>query len=111
MTLVRDFLDLDIFLIYSSAVMGYLKEVFPPTDFHSVTPVGEFIHIIGCRSYPQERISGGNSVYSLHCESLAIEKLETGGEQPGWISNQKAINRCGDSGEGGFESRAASCGL
>ena len=81
-------------------IFGFPQEVFAPTDFHSATLVGPFIYIIGCLGYPEARVSGETPVYRLHCESLTIEKVETGGEKPGWISDHKAVYQSGDSAEG-----------
>jgi ankyrin repeat protein len=81
-------------------ILGYPTEVFPPTDFHSATLVGEFIYIIGCLGYPEARISGETPVYRLHCQTLVIEKVETSGQKPGWISRHKAVHQPGDSSEG-----------
>jgi len=71
-------------------ILGYPEDVFPPTDFHSATLVGDAIYIIGCLGYPEERRPGATPVYRLDCATLAIEKVETSGEPPGWISRHKA---------------------
>ena len=71
-------------------ILGYLKHIFPPTDFHSATLVGEYIYIIGCLGYRDERIYNETPVYRLHSETFQIEKIETSGEKPGWISEHKA---------------------
>lgn len=95
----EDYYDSD-FCIYNDIVvhqgdgtftiLGYPKETFPPTDFHSATLVGEYIYIIGCLGYLDERISNKTPVYRLHCHTLEIEKIETTGDKPGWISRHKA---------------------
>lgn len=72
-------------------IFGYPWDIFPPTDFHSATLVGEYIYIIGNLGYYNERISGETPVYRLHCDTLKIEKVETTGENPGWISEHKAF--------------------
>jgi hypothetical protein len=71
-------------------ILGYPKSVLPPTDFHSATLIGSYIYIIGCIGYMGERIYHDTPVYRLHCETLSIEKVETTGEKPGWISTHRA---------------------
>jgi ankyrin repeat protein len=71
-------------------ILGYPKEVFPPTDFHTATLVGQFIYIIGSLAYCHERRLGATPVYRLNIETLAIEKVQTSGDNPGWISQHKA---------------------
>lgn len=43
--------------------------------------------------YVQARINQETSVYKLHCQSFKIEKVDTTGEKPGWISNHQAFYR------------------
>lgn len=69
-------------------ILGYPKDIFPPTDFHSATLVGEYIYIIGNLGYYE--IVNETPVYRLHIQSFKIEKIETTGEKPGWISRHKA---------------------
>jgi len=98
----EDYYDPD-FCIYNDVVVyqgdgnfqifGYPKEVFPPTDFHSATLVGEYIYIIGNLGYMEARIYNETPVYRLDCHTLTIEKIETIGNKPGWISNHKAYYR------------------
>jgi ankyrin repeat protein len=73
------------------AILGYPKEIFPPTDFHSATLVGDYIYIIGCLGYIDNRIYDETPVYRLDCQTLSIEKIETTGEKPGWISRHNAL--------------------
>lgn len=68
----------------------YPKEVFPPTDFHSATLVDGSIYIIGSLGYWEERAYGSTPVYRLNISDFNIEKLEPGGEAPGWISGHTA---------------------
>ncbi|OUL17537.1 hypothetical protein BV372_34930 [Nostoc sp. T09] len=98
----EDYYDPD-FCIYNDVVVyqsdgnfqifGYPKDVFSPTDFHSATLVGNYIYIIGNLGYVDTRISNETPVYRLHCHTFKIEKLETTGEKPGWISSHKAYYR------------------
>jgi ankyrin repeat protein len=71
-------------------ILGYPREVFPPTDFHSATLVGDSIYIIGSIGYVGERLHGETPVYRLHCGTFAMAKVETTGEKPGWISGHRA---------------------
>jgi ankyrin repeat protein len=71
-------------------ILGYPKHIFPPTDFHSATLVREYIYIIGCLGYRDERIYNETPVYRLHSQTFKIEKIETTGEKPGWINQHKA---------------------
>mmetsp|Transcript_31216 Transcript_31216/g.28392 ORF Transcript_31216/g.28392 Transcript_31216/m.28392 type:complete len:84 (+) Transcript_31216:264-515(+) len=53
------------FLIYNDVIIqdkegnitiyGYPKDVFPPTDFHTATRIGDDVYIIGNMGYMQER--------------------------------------------------------
>lgn len=72
-----------IFLLY-----GYPKEVFPPTDFHTATLVDNYIYIIGNLGYKVH--TNETQVFRLDCDTFQIEKIETSGEKPGWISKHKA---------------------
>ena len=68
----------------------YAEEVFPPTDFHTSTLIDHQIYIIGNLGYPEDRQPGQTPVYRLHVDTLKIEKIETRGDNPGWISDHKA---------------------
>ncbi|MDZ4859908.1 MAG: ankyrin repeat domain-containing protein [Candidatus Hydrogenedentes bacterium] len=70
-------------------IYGYPKEMFPPTDFHSATLVGDYIYIIGGLGYRGERRFGETLVYRLHCDGYTIEPVETSAENPGWICRHK----------------------
>jgi hypothetical protein len=68
-------------------IYGYPLEIFPPTDFHSATLVDNYIYIVGSLGYIQERTPGITPVYRLNCQTLEVEKIETKGSNPGWISD------------------------
>ena len=71
----EDFYDLN-FCIYNDVIVHngkgqceiytYPSDVFPPTDFHSATLVGDFIYIIGNLGYKPKRRPGFTPVYSLN---------------------------------------------
>ena len=46
-------------------IFGYPREVFPPTDFHTATLVGNRIVLIGSLGYPDERRPGETPVTSV----------------------------------------------
>lgn len=95
----EDFYD-DDFYIYNDVIVfypggeikifGYPKHIFPPTDFHSATLIGDHIYIIGSVGYVGERVPGFTPVYRLNCTSFQIEQIETSGDNPGWISRHQA---------------------
>ena len=72
------------------AIYGYPHEVFPPTDFHSATLVGERIVIIGNLGYSTRRVPNETPVYALDLRTLAITRLTTTGALPGWIFKHQA---------------------
>ena len=72
-------------------IFSYPETVFPPTDFHTATLIGDYIYIIGSLGYMEKRVSGYTPVYKLSILSMEIEKVETAGDMPGWISNHKAL--------------------
>lgn len=70
-------------------ILGCPDEVFPPTDFHTATRVGESIYIIGSLGYQGHRQFGTTPVYRLDCRSWAIEPVAMSGENPGWIHDHR----------------------
>lgn len=90
----EDFYDPD-FNIYNDVVVslpdeeieiyGYPKEIFPPTDFHTATLVGDQIIIIGGLGYVDAGQSEFTPVYSLNTSNYRVSKIETSGVMPGWI--------------------------
>ncbi len=95
----EDFYDPD-FCIYndvfvherdgSVAVYGYPESVFPPTDFHTATLVGDAIFVIGSLGYPGARRYGETPVYRLDVRTLRMDRLDARGEAPGWIYGHRA---------------------
>lgn len=71
-------------------VYGYPKNLFPPTDFHTATLVGDAIYIIGNLGYQQARRAGETPVYRLQLADFSIQEVPTTGEKPGWISRHRA---------------------
>lgn len=95
----EDFYDAD-FFIYNDVVVkhpdgrfeihGYPREVFPPTDFHSATLLGNSILILGALGYSEDRKPGFTPAHLLNLETFAIRPVETRGVGPGWIHKHKA---------------------
>ncbi len=95
----EDWYDPD-FCIYNDVVIlgptetieiyGYPNDVFPPTDFHTATLIGDRILLIGNLGYPTDRVPGFTPVYSLDLATYQIERFETWGEPPGWIHKHEA---------------------
>ncbi|MDC0718097.1 hypothetical protein [Nannocystis bainbridge] len=95
----EDYYDPD-FFIYNDVVVrhpdgridifGYPRDVFPPTDGHSATRVGDRIILIGSIGYQNERRPGHTQVLALDLGTFAITTIPTGGEMPGWIHGHGA---------------------
>lgn len=68
----------------------YPEEVFPPTDFHSATLVGDQIWLIGSLGYPENRRNGQTQVLRLNTMSFAVTPVQTSGSGPGWIHGHRA---------------------
>lgn len=79
-------LDLD----GSVAIFGYPQEVFPPTDFHTATLLGDRVVVVGRLGYQGERQPGTTPVFALDLASYRIEPLPSHGETPGWIFGHEA---------------------
>ena len=79
-------LDLD----GSVAIYGYPNDVFPPTDFHSATLLGDRIIAIGRLGYLDERHPGTTPVFALDPDGYRMEQLPSHGELPGWVFGQEA---------------------
>jgi ankyrin repeat protein len=96
----EDFYDPD-FCIYndvfvhecdgSVAVYGYPESVFPPTDFHTATLIGDSIYVIGSLGYHGARRHGETPLYRLDVRTLQMAPLTASGEAPGWIYGHRAI--------------------
>jgi hypothetical protein len=68
----------------------YPKDIFPPTDFHTATLLGDEILLIGSLGYRDLRRVGETQVLKLDTRTLRIEPVATSGENPGWISEHMA---------------------
>jgi hypothetical protein len=74
-------------------IFGYPKSLFPPTDFHTATLVGDHILIIGSLGYQGTRHFGKTPVYLLDTATLQIEAVKVLGTPPGWIFRHRATLR------------------
>jgi ankyrin repeat protein len=74
----------------SVTIYGYPETVFPPTDFHTATLIGEWIYVIGSLGYQGTRLHGKTPVYRLDLRTMRMERLDAHGEAPGWIYEQRA---------------------
>lgn len=105
-----DYYDSD-FLIYNDVVVrdteggvwiyGYPRSDFPPTDFHTATLLkdpgllgfsddADKIIIIGGLGYPEDREWWATPVYVLGLEDFVIRRIQTQGDEPGWIYGHRA---------------------
>ena len=85
----------DVFVHHPDGTMeifGYPQDVFPPTDFHSATLIGDYIYVIGSLGYSEARQFGETQVLRLHTETLRFERLNPAGVRPGWISGHRATH-------------------
>lgn len=79
------------------SIYGYPVSVFPPTDFHTATLVGDDILLIGNLSYPDHRRVGATQVLRLNTQTLEISTQPTTGENPGWLFDHSAsLSESGD---------------
>ena len=74
----------------------YPNDVFPPTDFHSATLLDDSILLIGNLGYQQNRPEGVTQVLRVMLDDFSIHRVETTGQNPGWISQHRA-HQDGDS--------------
>jgi hypothetical protein len=71
-------------------ILGYPREVFPPTDFHTATLVGNRIVLIGSLGYPEDRRPGTTQVIILELETFKIREIQPSGTPPGWLHAHSA---------------------
>lgn len=71
-------------------ILGYPEEAFPPTDFHSATPVDSGIVLIGNLGYIEKRNPTATQVLFLDLKTLEMRPVETAGDPPGWLHRHHA---------------------
>ena len=94
----EDYYDPD-FYIYNDVIVtepsgaieiyGYPRDVFPPTDFHSATLVGDRIIVVGSLGYAGQR-GDATQLLALDTRDLSVAQLSATGESPGWIYKHTA---------------------
>jgi hypothetical protein len=93
----EDFYDPD-FCIYNDvierrgdeiAIFGYPRDVFPPTDFHTATLIGESIWLVGSIGYSGERAELAQ-VLVLDSATYEVRSVRPTGDSPGWLSHHRA---------------------
>ncbi|HYL35192.1 MAG TPA: ankyrin repeat domain-containing protein [Bryobacteraceae bacterium] len=72
-------------------IFCYPEDVFPPTDFHTATLIGDSIYILGGLGYKGSRSFGETPVFFLDIHTLQIRRVKTSGGAPGWISRHRAV--------------------
>ena len=94
----EDFYDPD-FCIYNDAIVrqgdnikifAYPRDVFPPTDFHTATLVGDTIWIIGSLGYAEERGGPDTPIFALDTVTYRIRPIAYPGGSPGWLHKHRA---------------------
>lgn len=73
----------------SIVIYGYPEDIFPPTDGHSATLVGNEIYIIGS-TLSRKDCYDSTSVYILNLESYEIRCFQTKGSSPPELFEHKA---------------------
>ena len=76
-------------------IFGYPTDVFPPTDFHSATLLGDEIVIIGGLRYAEYRDETTTHVYRLRLTDLSMEWVDAHGDAPSWLFKNDAELRDG----------------
>lgn len=66
-------------------IYGYPQEVLPPVVGHTATLIEDQIYIIGGMDDSEESLRNQRFIYRLNCNSMAIDKLETFGENCGLL--------------------------
>jgi hypothetical protein len=74
----------------SVQIFGYPEDVFPPTDFHTATLLGNAIILIGSVGQHSDTPPETTQVLRLELDSWRISRIETTGFSPGWISDHTA---------------------
>jgi hypothetical protein len=72
-------------------ILGYPVDVFPPTDCHTATLIGDLIVIVGNLCYPEQRRPGLTQVAVLDLRNWAIRLIETKGEAPHWLHRHHVV--------------------
>ena len=71
-------------------IHGYPEDLFPPTDFHTATLVGDELILIGSLGHAGLRAFGTTPVFSLSLTDFRMRRLAIEGTPPGWIYKHRA---------------------
>lgn len=71
-------------------IHGYPEDVFPLTDFHTATLLGDTIILIGSVGYHSDSPPENTQVLCLKLDTWRISRIETTGTSPGWLSHHTA---------------------
>ncbi len=71
-------------------IYAYPETVFPPTDFHTATLVGDEIYVIGSLGYQHARGSERCPVHVLDTRDYRMSGPKTRGSGPGWMFRHHA---------------------
>ena len=74
----------------SITIYGYPEAIFPPTDFHTATLIGDHLYIIGSLGYHGTRRVGETPIHRLDVRTFRMDRLVASGEAPGWIYEHRA---------------------
>lgn len=75
-------------------IFGYPSHVFPPTDFHTATLIGDEIFIIGCMGYSDARFYEQTPIFKLNIHSFKMERVASR-NHIGWINKHSATAKDG----------------
>lgn len=96
----EDYYDADFCIYADVTVLGtdgelehfiYPRDVFPPTDFHTATLVGDQIWLIGCLGYPEQRNDPQTQVLRLSTLDFSVTPVKTSGATPGWLHGHRSV--------------------
>ena len=95
----EDFYDAD-FCIYNDvfvhspggamAIYGYPEALFPPTDFHTATLLGDVIFVIGSLGYQGRRAYGETPVFRLDLTNFRIDGWKRPATRPAGSTSHRA---------------------
>lgn len=75
-------------------IFGYPSHIFPPTDFHTATLIGDEIFIIGSMGYFDQRCYEQTPIFKLNIHTFKIERVESR-NHIGWINEHTATAKDG----------------
>ena len=70
-------------------IYGYPEAIFPPTDFHTATLMGDAIIVIGGLGYHGTRVPSETRGFKLDIKTFAFSQILASGEAPGWIYSHR----------------------